>query len=166
VKGFFYLLKQYVAKTDLEKFAKDMNFSLEGFGNQEYAERKFIEMRRDIATFHNEISSEFKEKLYKALLNQAPLINYNYEFELEEALLTIRVEYEYEYESDYGADADGNRGVPLWTASMTNWDAFDEDSNTVSHLLWPSLMKEIEEQIETNQQDALQAYIEEERERR
>ena len=62
----------------------------------------------------------------------------------------IEAEYTFAHDSNYGADADGNRGVPMTFLDDYRFYIYDENGDDVTdkiERLFPSMYAEIEQEV-------------------
>lgn len=75
----------------------------------------------------------------------------------------IEAIFSVEYDSDYGADADGNRGIPVHFVTLESFKILDaknlkNDLTKTIETEDPELFKEIEDECEAKQDEVLESY--------
>lgn len=80
--------------------------------------------------------------------------------------LTVHIfDYDFEYDPNYGADADGNRGMPMWfIEGPGNFEIYNGDGVKVTEEIkkqQPNLYKEIDEVVTNSIENHLEQYKEE-----
>lgn len=145
-------ISHYRRKKDLKAFAKDMGFETNHPGKEAYAEEKFVRFRNDPVSFFFELDVEHREKLEKAIWENEykcrSKFSHNFSMDIHEGVeAEIRIDFDYGVDHHYGADADGNRGVPMEFSEVENWVAY-VDGKPICHKLPEFICEEIEAEVQ------------------
>lgn len=63
------LVRDYISKTDIEKFANDMAWPINCRGQYIYVEGKFEAMRKDFISFFSNLDESTQNKLLESISN-------------------------------------------------------------------------------------------------